>query len=58
MYWYCFDEVYQILEDTNFKIVAFASDAQMKEKRMLTSLNYWQKEPMEGMLYFVCEKSV
>ena len=55
-YWYRLEEVYQILKDVNFKIVAVGSDLQLRRGEMLTSLEAMKNEPIEGMLYFVCKK--
>lgn len=55
-YWYRLQEVYQILKDVNFKIVALGSDLQLRRGKMLTSLEDMKNEPIEGMLYFVCKK--
>ncbi|OKH53225.1 methyltransferase type 11 [Calothrix sp. HK-06] len=56
MYWYRIEEVYQLFQDVNFKIVAFGTDYQLRERKMLKSLEYLQMQPIEGMLYFICEK--
>lgn len=56
MYWYKIEEVYQIFKDVNFKIVALGTDFQLRQENMLTSLESLKKEPIEGMLYFICEK--
>lgn len=55
-YWYKIEEVYQIFKDVNFKIVSLGTDFQLRQKNMLTSLESLKKEPIEGMLYFICEK--
>lgn len=55
-YWYRLEEVYQILKDVNFKIVALGSDLQLRRRQMLSSVEAMKNEPIEGMLYFVCEK--
>lgn len=56
VYWYKIEEVYQIFKDVNFKIVSLGTDFQLRQKNMLTSLEFLKKEPIEGMLYFICEK--
>jgi ubiquinone/menaquinone biosynthesis C-methylase UbiE len=56
MYWYRIKEVYQIFQDVNFKIVAFGTDYQLREGKMLKSLESLETQPIEGMLYFICEK--
>lgn len=56
LYWYRFEEAYQIIQEANFKIVAFGSDFQISQRRMHTSLETLKQAPNKGMLYFVCTK--
>lgn len=55
-YWYYIDEVYQIFKDVGFEIVALGTDLQLNQAKMLTSVEAIKKEPIQGMLYFVCKK--
>jgi SAM-dependent methyltransferase len=56
VYWYKIQEVYQILREANFEVVAIGSNYQINQKRMHTSLEALANEPIEGGLYVVCKK--
>lgn len=56
VYWYKVEEVYQLLREVNFEVVAIGSDFQIKQGKMHQSIETLVKEPIAGMLYFVCKK--
>lgn len=55
-YWYYIDEVFEIAKNIGFEIVALGTDFQLNQAQMLTSIEAIKKEPIQGMLYFVCKK--
>lgn len=56
VYWYKLEEIDQFLREVNFEIVAVGSDRQIREGKMHQSIETLIKEPIAGMLYFVCKK--
>lgn len=56
MYWYQIEEAYKIVQDVNFKIIAFGTNYQLRERKMMKSLESLDNQPIEGMLYLVCKK--
>ena len=56
MYWYKLDEAYQSLKAANFEIVGVASDLQLRQGKIHPSLETLRQEPIQGMLYFICQK--
>lgn len=56
VYWYKIKEIYQILREINFEVVALGSAYQISKERMHISPETLVKEPIEGMLYLVCKK--
>lgn len=56
MYWYKLPEAYQSLQSVGFQIIAIGSNHQIKQQKMCSSLEELQTEPLEGQLFFVCQK--
>jgi SAM-dependent methyltransferase len=56
IYWYKLQEVYHILREVNFEVVAIGSEYQINQKRMHVSLETLTNEPVKGELYVVCKK--
>lgn len=56
VYWYRFQEAYQLLKDVNFDVVAYGSRYQLSQGIIYESLAKIANEPIRGMLYFVCQK--
>ena len=56
VYWYKLEEIDRFLREVNFEIVAVGSDRQIREGKMHRSIETLIKEPIAGMLYFVCKK--
>jgi len=56
VYWYKIAEAYHSVKAANFKILAMGTDAQFKEGKVYTSWESLMKEPLQGMLFFVCQK--
>lgn len=57
VYWYEIEEIYRILKEMKFEVIAIASDYQISQGRMHTSPEKLVKEPLKGMLYVVCKKN-
>jgi ubiquinone/menaquinone biosynthesis C-methylase UbiE len=56
VYSYTIEEARQLLKKAGFKIVAIGSSYQIGQEKMHTSVETLKNEPIEGMIYFVCEK--
>lgn len=56
VYWYKLEEAYQFFKSENFEVIALGSSFQIKNGKMLSTIEALRKEPIEGMLYFVCKK--
>ncbi|MGA9380776.1 MAG: class I SAM-dependent methyltransferase [Phormidium sp.] len=56
VYWYKFQEAYQVLKDVNFDVVAYGSRYQLSQGVIHESRAKIANEPIRGMLYFVCKK--
>ncbi|MFB2933864.1 class I SAM-dependent methyltransferase [Aerosakkonemataceae cyanobacterium BLCC-F154] len=56
VYWYKFQEAYQLLRDVNFHVVAYGSRYQLSQDRIHEFPASLANEPISGMLYFVCRK--
>lgn len=55
-YWYQVEEVDSLLKKVNFQVVAVGSSYQIKQGKMLDSVEILASQCLEGMLYFVCKK--
>lgn len=55
VYWYKLQEVYQLLREVGFEVVAIGSSYQIRLGRMY-DFEKLVNEPIQGMLYFVCKK--
>lgn len=56
VYWYKLEEADRLLKEVNFEVVAVGSDFQLRQGKIHKSIETLVKEPIEGMLYFVCKK--
>lgn len=56
VYWYKLEEADRLLREVNFEVVAVGSDLQLKQGKIHNSIETLVKEPIAGMLYFVCKK--
>jgi ubiquinone/menaquinone biosynthesis C-methylase UbiE len=56
LYWYTIKEAHQLLKKVGFEIVAISSDYQISQGKMHTSPETLKNEPIQGMIYFVCQK--
>ncbi|MCU0543789.1 MAG: hypothetical protein MUE44_16675 [Oscillatoriaceae cyanobacterium Prado104] len=61
VYWYKLEEADRLLRAVNFEVVAVGSDFQLKQGNIHKSIETLIKEPIikepiAGMLYFVCKK--
>ena len=56
VYWYKFQEAYQLLRDVNFHVVAYGSRYQLSQGMIYEFPATLANEAIRGMLYFVCRK--
>jgi SAM-dependent methyltransferase len=56
VYWYRVEEIGKLLEASGFRILAAGSERQIQENSMCPSYETLQKQPIDGMIYFVCKK--
>lgn len=56
VYWYKIQEAYQLLREANFEIVALGSGYQINRGIVHKNPETLAREPITGMLYFVCKK--
>lgn len=56
VYWYKLQEIYQLLREVGFEVVAVGSDYQIMQGRMHSSVEALANEQIKGMLAFVCKK--
>lgn len=56
MYWYKLEEAYQNLMQAKFQVLGIGSDLQVRQGNLHNSVESLMSEPMQGMLYFVCQK--
>ena len=57
-YWFKLDEIYKLLLEAGFQTIALGSSYQVERGEMATSYEALVKEPIKGMLYFVCKRRV
>ncbi|MBW4619066.1 MAG: class I SAM-dependent methyltransferase [Cyanosarcina radialis HA8281-LM2] len=55
-YWFKVAEIAQIFKDVNFKIIAIGSEYQIDRGKMCKDPDELASEPLEGILYIVCQK--
>lgn len=56
VYWYRVEEAYRQLADCGFVVQGMGSGRQVREGRLLTSIDEFARAPRSGMYYFVCTK--
>lgn len=56
VYWYKIQEVYKILKQANFKIVAMGTSHQIYKQKMHVCPETLANEPLDILLYVVCQK--
>lgn len=56
VYWYKCKEIYTIVQEVGFKIIAVGSSKQIEENKIYVSCENLNEKDLEGMLYYVCTK--
>lgn len=56
VYWYKFQEAYQLLRDVNFQLIAYGSRYQLSQGTICEFPTVIDNKSITGMLYFVCQK--
>jgi SAM-dependent methyltransferase len=57
-YWFKVAEISQIFKDVNFNIVGIGSDYQIDRGKMCNHPDELASEPLQGILYIVCQKGM
>lgn len=55
-YWFFAREALQMLEQAGFKIEGIASQYQINQGLVIPTIDAFENQPHQGMLYFICKK--